>query len=170
MPVSKLVRTSPKRKSTSPFNEFSKYENGKRRNLKFDVNALADFEQETGMGFGLLMKQRAVFASARAMLWAGLKHEDRALTIEDVGDLLGQYIKDEEAENQTINTILMVAITAAVDQGALGKLDVKKAEAVNEEDAEDEAAVEAALHPNDRAEVIEASALPTTTTQDEQPH
>src|SRR5678815_1606548 len=80
---------------TSPFKEFSAYENGRQRNLRFDVNALADFEQETGMGFAQLMKQKAVFGAARAMLWAGLKHEDRGLTVERVGELLSEYLSDE---------------------------------------------------------------------------
>lgn len=108
---------------TTPFKEFAPYENGRVRNLKFDVNALADFEQETGMGFAQLMRQRAIFASARAMLWAGLKREDRGLQIEQVGELLGEYLRDENVApgSHTIDDILMVAIGAAVEQGALGR-------------------------------------------------
>lgn len=108
---------------TTKFTEFSQYENGRTRNLKFDVNALADFEQETGMGFAQLMQKRAVFGSARALVWAGLKHEDRSLRIEDIGDLLTQYLKDEEAKRgeHTIDAILSVVIEAAVDQGAFGR-------------------------------------------------
>jgi len=115
---------------TTSFQEFAPYENGRVRNLKFDVNALADFEQETGMGFATLMKQRAVFASARAMLWAGLKHEDRSLQVSDVGDLLSDYLRDEDVPKatHTIDTILMVAVAAAVEQGALGRYDMADAE------------------------------------------
>lgn len=109
---------------TAKFTEFSPYEDGRIRRLKFDVNALADFEQETGMGFAQLMKQKALFGAARAMLWAGLKHEDRALSIEAVGTLLSEYLSDEAVEpgTHTIDSILMVAIEAAVNQGALGRL------------------------------------------------
>lgn len=116
-PAKKLARP------TTEFKDFSPYENGRVRRFKFDVNALADFEQETGMGFAQLMRQRAVFGSARAMIWAGLKHEDRALRIEDVGDLLTDYITDEQVKKgeHTIDTILMVAIAAAIEQGALGR-------------------------------------------------
>lgn len=115
---------------TSPFNEFSPYENGRKRDLKFNVNALADFEQETGMGFAQMMKQRAVFGSARAMIWAGLKWQDRGLTIEKVGELLSEYLQDPEVEEgaHTIDTILSVAIGAAVEQGALGRFKVKEPE------------------------------------------
>lgn len=125
MAVSRLPVKQNKKlaRMTTPFREFSSYEEGRVRNLKFDVNALADFEQETGMGFAQLMKQRAVFASARAMLWAGLKHEDRALTIEDVGNLLSDYLRDEEVGEHvhSIDAILMVTIEAAVEHGALGR-------------------------------------------------
>lgn len=106
----------------TPFTLFEKYDRRMGRTLRFDVNALADFEQETGMGFAQLMKQKAIFGTARAMLWAGLKHQDRALTIERVGDLIGAYLKDKEIarENRDINTLLEVAFSAAIDQGALG--------------------------------------------------
>ncbi len=140
----------PTRKST-PFTEFSAYENGRIRNLKFDVNALADFEQETGMGFAQLMRQRAVFASARAMLWAGLKHEDRALTVSEVGLLLSDYLTDEDvvAGTHSIDAILGVAVEAAVLQGALGR--ATKAEAEDDAAAEQHPALEG-LDPNaDRA-------------------
>lgn len=108
--------------ATTPFKEFEKYENGRKRRLRFDVNALADFEQETGMGFAQLMRQKAVFASARAFLWAGLKHEDRGLTIEACGDLIGEYLKDMDVPrgDHSIDTILTAAFQAAIDQGALG--------------------------------------------------
>lgn len=124
----------PTRKST-PFHEFSKYENGKIRNLRFNVNALADFEEKTGMGFAMLMGQRAVFASARAMIWAGLKHEDARLTIEDVGELLSDYLGDESftPEQHNINMILMVAIQASIEQGALGRRDQKAVDDLREQ-------------------------------------
>lgn len=108
--------------ATTPFKEFEPYESGRKRRLRFDVNALADFEQETGMGFAQLMRQKAVFASARAFLWAGLKHEDRGLTIEGCGNLIGEYLKDPDVPRGThsIDAILTAAFQAAIDQGALG--------------------------------------------------
>jgi len=88
----------------------------RRRNLRFDINALADFEQETGMGFGQLMATRAIFATARALLWAGLKHEDRTLTVDKVGHLLGKYVQRGGA----IDIALTTAFEAAKEQGAFG--------------------------------------------------
>lgn len=120
-----VSRMDPKKKparAAIPFSLFTKYD-ARPRNLKFDLNALADFEQETGMGFAQLMKQRAAFAAARALTWAGLKHEDRSLTIDGVGQLIGQYITDEDVPRgaQTIDTLLEVVVKAAIDQGALGR-------------------------------------------------
>lgn len=122
MTVQKFPQQEKPKRLVTPFREFESYENGRQRALRFDVNALADFEQETGMGFGQLMRMRALFATARAMLWAGLKWQDRALTIERVGELLHDYMSDREVEpgSHTVDAILTVAISAAIDQGALG--------------------------------------------------
>jgi hypothetical protein len=108
----------------TPFRLFESFEKNpktgqvKKRFLKFDINALADFEQETGMGFGQLMSTKALFATTRALLWAGLKHEERTLTIEQMGALLFKYIKEEGG---SIDQALKAAFEAAAEQGALGK-------------------------------------------------
>lgn len=105
-----------------PFTLFESFETSKsgairRRTLRYDLNALADFEQEVGMGFAQLMKSKAIFATARAMLWAGLKHEDNALTIERVGDLLTEFVQ----QGGRVDDVLQAAFKAAMDQGALGR-------------------------------------------------
>lgn len=61
----------------------------KTRHLKFDFNALALAEKETGKN--LLQGASWLDMSAsdiRAFLWAGLLWEDSALTLEDVGSLI----------------------------------------------------------------------------------
>lgn len=115
------------------FEKHPKTKQPKRRFLKFDINTLADFEQETGMGFGQLMTTKALFATTRAMLWAGLKHEDRSLTIPDVGELLFKYIQN----GGSIDQALKAAFAAAAEQGALGKEIADKMDA----DADGEAVV-----------------------------
>lgn len=106
----------------TPFTLFESFEVTKqnvvrKRSLRYDLNALADFEQETGMGFAQLMNTRAIFATARALLWAGLKHEDRGLTVEAVGTLLSEYVQ----RGGTIDEVLQAAFSAATEQGAFGK-------------------------------------------------
>jgi len=103
-----------------PFTFFEKYE-GFPRNLKFDMNALGDFEQETGMGFGQLMQQRAIFAVVRGMLWAGFQHEDRRITVRQVGDLMQQYVTDEMFPDRDISDLLSFAYETAQEQGAFGR-------------------------------------------------
>lgn len=117
------------------FNLFQKYEK-RVRTLRFDINALADFEQLTGMGFGQLMTQRAVFATTRAMLYAGLKHEDRTLTLEKVGELMFEYTNDEDLADPGLDELMTAALDAAVEQGALGKqAQMQRAEARAKADA-----------------------------------
>jgi hypothetical protein len=101
------------------FEEFEKTKTGepRKRSLRFDLNALADFEQAVGMGFAQLMEMKAAFATVRAMVWAGLKHQDRALTIERAGTLIGEYVR----EGGNINDVLTACIEAAVEHGALGR-------------------------------------------------
>ncbi len=102
------------------FKFFEPYE-GFPRSLKFDMNALGDFEQETGMGFGQLMQQRAIFAVVRGLLWAGFQHEDKRITPRQVGDLIQEYVTDEKHPDHDIADLLSAAFEAAQDQGAFGR-------------------------------------------------
>ena len=88
----------------------------KPRYLRYDFNALADFEQINGMGLGQMLTMKAVFGTTRAMLWAGCKADDTGLTINQAGDLIGDFIR----AGGTIDDILGKCFDAAVDQGAIG--------------------------------------------------
>lgn len=96
----------------------------KTRFFRFDINALADFEQEVGMGFSQLMGSRAVFAATRGLLWAGLKHEQRTLTVQAVGLMMQNFIQ----AGGDIGDLLAVAMDAASQQGAIGKPDAPEPE------------------------------------------
>ena len=86
------------------------------RHLRFDFNALADFEQTNGMGLGQLLSMKAVFGTARAMLWVGCKWEDPKLSLQKTGDLVGEFI----GKGGSVDQILSACFEAATDQGALG--------------------------------------------------
>ena len=86
------------------------------RRLRFDFNALADFEQTNGMGLGQLLSMKAVFGTARAMLWVGCKWDDSSLTLQKAGELVGEYITN----GGSVDQVLGVCFEAAMDQGALG--------------------------------------------------
>src|SRR3989304_557443 len=55
----------------------------KPRQVRFDLNALADLEERSGRGLGALLLSSQAYANARWLLWAGLRAEDSALTLED---------------------------------------------------------------------------------------
>lgn len=101
-----------------PFTLFEKFENGKHRTFKYDTNALADFEQEVGMGFPTLMASRAVFAATRALTWCGLKHGDRGLTLSRVGELIQMHLDS----GGQVTDVLEQCMKAATEQGALKNL------------------------------------------------
>lgn len=148
-----------KKPTKTRFTLFEKYEEDRKRSLRFDINALADFEQETGMGFAQLMQQKATFAAARALIWAGLKHEDRILSIESVGNLLWQYMKDPEAEDsRSINDVLLVVLQAGIEQGAFGN--IKKDDKNEVEDVEDTEESKPVRGPDPNAKVLEGQVVP----------
>lgn len=113
--------------TSTEFTLFGPFEKGGfkgiKRELRFDVNALADFEQETGMGFPQLMQTKAVYAATRALLWAGLKHEDPSLTVDRVGEYMALFIKS----GRNVNELMVEAMAAATEQGAFGEPDEEAA-------------------------------------------
>lgn len=97
--------------------ERNQHDEPRRRNFRFDLNALADFEQEVGMGFSQLMNMKAGFAFVRALYFCGLKHEDRTLTTERIGELLGTMMSEH---GMSIDELMEVAFSALSEQKAIG--------------------------------------------------
>lgn len=65
---------------------------GKERHLRYDFNALIAIEETLGIPIdsleSVLTGPMRKLSMIRGILWAGLVHEDKALTQEDVGALL----------------------------------------------------------------------------------
>lgn len=59
----------------------------KQRNLRFDLNAMAAYEEATGKS-AFSIGDDINAKSIRALLWASLIHEDEELTIEQVGSMI----------------------------------------------------------------------------------
>ena len=61
----------------------------KQREIKFNMNALATLEQSYG-SFKKAMEalQDSSIVAMRALLHAGLRHEDKSLTVDQVGELV----------------------------------------------------------------------------------
>jgi len=82
------------------------------RRIRFDTNALCDAEEALGVGIGAMMNQQMGFRAIRALLWAGLKWEDRGLTLERTGTLIQKYLEnggDLGALGETLTRALMVS-------------------------------------------------------------
>ena len=60
----------------------------KKRNIRFTLNALAEIEDSLGVPLSKLSEVELGVKSVRTMLWAGLIHEDEALTEREVGNMV----------------------------------------------------------------------------------
>lgn len=67
----------------------------KERTLRYTLNALAELEDALGVPLSDMEGLQLGMKQVRAFLWAGLIHEEKELTIEQVGDLVDfENIKD----------------------------------------------------------------------------
>lgn len=69
---------------------------GRSRRLRFDMNALAELEGVLGRSVAEVLSgdgQALGFASMRALMWAGLRHEDRGITLERAGQMMQSAIE-----------------------------------------------------------------------------
>jgi len=60
----------------------------KPRTLRYDLNALCAIEEATGKPIAEALSAGSSFSAMRVIIWAGLKHEDPALTVEAVGAMV----------------------------------------------------------------------------------
>ncbi len=69
---------------------------GKERKLRYDINAAADMEELMG-GKSLLYvmsnPMAAGFSALRILLWGGLKHAEKGLTLQRVGLMMQEYME-----------------------------------------------------------------------------
>lgn len=66
----------------------------KPRRFRYDYNAIADVEERAGLGIGAMFTaERVGFHTIRLLVWGGLKWENRGLTLDAVGNMIGKYIE-----------------------------------------------------------------------------
>lgn len=88
----------------------------KERDLCYKFNSFVQLEDELGKPLAELGNSNGVkMSDLRAMLWAGLIHEDNNLTVEDAGDLI-----DEAESIEYVTTKISEAMDLAMGNG-LGK-------------------------------------------------
>jgi len=108
---------------------------GKERVLRFDFNAMSDFEDLMGMGVGTAFSNGQVgFRTIRALYWAGLRSKDKGLTLERTGQML-----QREMEAGTEFEALMDSIQEAIEASGL----MPKSKEENDDDDEVEVDEEA---------------------------
>mgnify|MGYP000862248853 CR=1 FL=1 len=98
---------------------------GKQRNLKYDINAIADIEREMKVGINEIMSnERMGFDVLRVMLWAGLKHEDQSLSPYKVGNHIQKFIVDNKSNLMEVlskfQDSVLEALKASELFGAIG--------------------------------------------------
>jgi hypothetical protein len=72
----------------------------KPRTLRYGINALAKIEDVTGKALMKLDLNNIGIKDLLGIVYAGLYHEDKDLTIDKVGDLIDEYSSlNEVAEN-----------------------------------------------------------------------
>lgn len=74
----------------------------RERHLKYNLNAIITAEKVSGRSFGDLNKGKMDFDFMRALIYAGLLHEDETLTVDAVGDLIDfdniEYVSEKLGE------------------------------------------------------------------------
>jgi hypothetical protein len=94
------------------------------RSLRFDFNALAAYEEATGES---VMASSFAIDSARkirALLWAGLLHEDATLTVQDVGAMI------HTGNAMLVSQAVRGALASALPENADGDDDEEEGQAV----------------------------------------
>lgn len=84
----------------------------KERSLVYDLNAFAALEEEQGsVEVALDALKKGSVKALRAVLWAGLVHEDEALTVKDVGRLV--TLADLQCVTEAVNEAISQALPQA---------------------------------------------------------
>ena len=87
----------------------------KQRAVRMDAKAIMLIERELGKSFFKIDLDDLSMTETINMLWAGLQHEDKELTVDDVADLVAEHSDPLKAV-----TVVIEAIGAAFEQ-AKGK-------------------------------------------------
>jgi len=89
----------------------------KPRKFRYDFNAIADLEDKAGCGIAkFLSEEKAGISTIRLLTWAGLKWQDKGMTIERAGSIVQRYIEDGGIL-ETLSSFIGVALKMS---GVLG--------------------------------------------------
>ena len=88
----------------------------KKRELHFDIRACRELEAQLGKPLGSVLQDITNFGvnAIVVALWAGLKHEDKALTLGLTEKLFSTYVKDKKSLR-----VLIRKVSDALDETGL---------------------------------------------------
>lgn len=79
---------------------------GKERRLKYDYNAICMAEERSGKTIiQLLNENQMSFSAIRVLLFAGLLHQERNLTLDRVGVMMNEYLNKGKLEDLLLHII-----------------------------------------------------------------
>lgn len=93
------------------------YNLDKPRTLRYGMNALAKIEDITGKSLMSLDLNSVGVKDLLAIVYAGLYHEDKDLTIESVGDLIDEYSSINEVADKVGKALTEAFGKAKAKQG-----------------------------------------------------
>ena len=103
---------------------------GKQRKLRYDFNAMSDFEQVTGQSLFNAMQNMGI-GTIRALYWAGLKHQDKGLTLDRTGKMISKAMMED---GLSLENLMNPAVEALVQSGILPK---EALDGINEAESDD---------------------------------
>ena len=92
---------------------------GKVRKLKYSYEVIADMEEAMGgvSVLALLQQDKFGFHTARMFVMYGLRHEEKGMTKQRAGKMLGQYLED----GGDFGGVLDIITRAVAASGVFGK-------------------------------------------------
>jgi hypothetical protein len=97
--------------------------NGLEYKLKYDINSISDLEDKIDKSINDLIQNIGISA-CRSLLWAGIKHSNKYLTLKDVGAMMNNHLKNGGDFKDLIPNI----VVALKESGILGKEEENQAE------------------------------------------
>lgn len=89
----------------------------KARNLRFGTNAIVQAEELLGFRITEMQARTAGMTELRILLWAGLKHEQKDLTLDEAGDLLDEAEDFKELGDKLKEALQLAFKMQAKQQG-----------------------------------------------------
>lgn len=111
----------------------------KERKLRFDFNSIADVEERLGAGIAKVFNEDNIgFNTIRALYWAGLKWQDKGLTMDRTGRILNKAINEGTTFKQLMNDMQeALEISGIISKKAMGvqnELDEDEVDLYDEDD------------------------------------